>query len=196
MLRDRLARHAARSVFSFVFPDTPDVDVDAFVTPIDRAELLCARRDATGHPSLVFGSGPAALLRAAFALGCDDYLREPWEPDELDERLSRASAALGAALSFGEGDYLLHGTSLVIRDSGEVVLGGPESAILRLLLRNCGKIVDRQALWLAVWGRRPDADSRALDVHISSLRRKMGRNLIRSVRGKGYVLLTQGPKLR
>ncbi len=187
MLRERLRRHEAISAYSYTFSPDPVPAVAAYVAPVGEIQELCSNRP-PGSACVVLAYGPPELLRAAFALDCDDYLRDPWSPAEMEARLDRALRRRRGELPFGDGTYTLKGAVLGCPDGSAVRLGGPESAILRTLVRNSGEIVTREALCLAVWGHQLNRPSRALDVHVSALRRKMGRNLIRCVRGKGYVL--------
>jgi DNA-binding response OmpR family regulator len=70
-----------------------------------------------------------------------------------------------------------------------------EQSILRLLSANAGEPVSREALYYGIWGRPAAEESRVVDMHIASLRRKLRRLFpesgacIRSVRGVGYLIV-------
>jgi two-component system, OmpR family, response regulator PfeR len=148
-----------------------------------------------GPPSVpVIACGPPGLLQSAFLAGCADYLRDPWTPDEL---AIRALAILGRAPRrhlFPWGVLRLQGCSL--RGPGaRVELTAVEARILEALLAGRGSPVPREALALCAWGRPAPRGSRALDMHVSCIRRKVrdafpasGPRFITSVRGEGYLV--------
>jgi two-component system response regulator CpxR len=71
-----------------------------------------------------------------------------------------------------------------------VVLTDKEFDLLEILVRRAGRIVSRDELEIALFEREAEPYERILDVHMSNLRKKLGigRNLLRTVRGVGYVL--------
>lgn len=144
-------------------------------------------------PLLVLGQ--PEYLSEALALGCSDYLRDPWSPDELLARLGRRAQRMECAL-YGE-RIALRGDRLEARDR-EVTLEPGEVRMLRALMLAAGSAVDRGFLALLA-GLPPGGEggSRALDARISRLRRKVklllsnalqGRAIIRAVYGIGYRL--------
>ncbi len=136
--------------------------------------------------------GAAAFLEASFLAGCRDYLRDPWAPDELFLRVRRLN--IRRPVRFGELEIDL--AEGIIRSSRRnVLLSAQERSILSVLARNAGSIVPREAFFLSLWGGPKDG-SRVLDMHVSSIRKKLarmsetgsGRDLIETCRGKGYRL--------
>lgn len=146
----------------------------------------------------VLAYGRAGELRAAFLAGCDDFLKEPWSPEELECRLERLAAGRLRSAEEELAVDLLWGR-LTVRSAEAVTAHGSaplslsESRILRALLRSRGQAVPRAVLAYAAWGRPAPRGSRALDMHVSSLRRKLaalgaGPRPIRALRGAGYLL--------
>jgi DNA-binding response OmpR family regulator len=147
----------------------------------------------------VLAWGTVEHLRAAFLAGCDDYLREPWNAVELTCRLERLRAAERPAAG-PSGTYSFTWGELQLRDLTVCSpadcrsLSLPEHRILVVLLRHRGAAVSREVLRYAAWGRTADRTSRAVDVHVSSLRRKIlglfpqSAGCLRSLRGTGYTL--------
>jgi DNA-binding response OmpR family regulator len=175
------------------------VEPDAVLYPVadlpDRPEIL--RIQSRGIRVLAWGK--AEHLRAAFLAGCDDYLREPWNPVELACRLERLRADRSEAAGptgvhpFPWGE--LHLRDLAVCSPRECLpLSLPEYRILAVLLRHRGTAVSREVLRYAAWGRGADRRSRAVDVHVSSLRRKIlklfpaSAGCLRCLRGVGYTL--------
>jgi len=166
--------------------------VDIYVVHISHFPAFW-EKGVTGGPPVI-ACGPSTLLEAAFALGCSDYLKEPWSTEELSIRCRRLLPC--TRLPFKWGTVYL-GDGELICGENQVILSFPERKIIRLLIKYRNQPVHRESLQFALWGElRPG--SRGVDVHISTLRRKfkllsgntLTDNPIRTVHGVGYILLT------
>jgi two-component system OmpR family response regulator/two-component system response regulator QseB len=141
--------------------------------------LILTARDATGDKV----SGLDA--------GADDYLVKPVDLDELAARiraLTRRSAGRAAPL-LTRGDLALDPAAHSVTLAGaSVELSSREFSLLQMLLENAGRVLSRSQLEQSVYGWRDEPDSNALEVHIHHLRKKLGSELIRTLRGVGYTI--------
>ena len=141
--------------------------------------LILTARDATGDKV----SGLDA--------GADDYLVKPVDLDELAARiraLTRRSAGRAAPL-LTRGDLTLDPAAHSVTLAGAPVeLSSREFSLLQMLLENAGRVLSRSQLEQSVYGWRDEPDSNALEVHIHHLRKKLGSELIRTLRGVGYTI--------
>lgn len=121
--------------------------------------------------------------------GADDYLIKPFELAELAARVRavarRASGAPRPLLAAGR-VALDPAARRVTVDGRAVNLTAREYALLEALLRRAGRIVSRADLEQLLYGYDGEIASNAIEVHLSSLRRKLGRDAIETVRGMGY----------
>jgi len=123
--------------------------------------------------------------------GADDYVLKPYDMDEL---LARIRALLRRAAGRAEPVYE-HGTVSirpatreVMVDGRPVVLSAREWAVLEPLIARPGMILSRSQLEEKLYGWKDEISSNAVEVYIHGLRRKLGTDLIRNVRGVGYMV--------
>jgi two-component system phosphate regulon response regulator PhoB len=129
------------------------------------------------------------------ATGADDYVVKPFSVPEVLARvkaLLRRAAPSRVADVLRAGDIALNRTAhRVTRREREVRLGPTEFRLLAFFMENAGRVLSRQQLLDAVWGRDVFIDGRTVDVHVGRLRKALIRGAdpdpIRTVRGAGYA---------
>ncbi|KEF30051.1 Two-component system response regulator QseB [Marinobacter nitratireducens] len=124
--------------------------------------------------------------------GADDYLTKPFAMAELKARI-RAVTRRGSAGAVTEG--LKIGRLTLNPDTGQLDVGNEsailprsEFQILQYLMRHPDQVATRRRLEEQLYGWEHGAESNALEVHVHHLRRRVGKQTIRTVRGVGYLL--------
>jgi DNA-binding response OmpR family regulator len=171
------------------------VVLDVMLPDGDGNSLLQRIRERSDVPVIMLTArGDASDRIAGLENGADDYIPKPFIPGEL---VARIRAVLRRRHG-GKGDMLFAGDlkieiSLrrVLRDKDEIALTAAEFDILLMLIRRSGECVTRDELTEQILGRPVGVSDRAIDNHISSLRRKLGAQVgnaerIRSIRHLGY----------
>ena len=156
----------------------------------DVLRALRARKDRT--PVLIVTARDAVQERVrGLDAGADDYLIKPFDLDELAARmrsLIRRSAGRAEPAIEHRGIRFDPATREVAMHGEPVALSARELAVLEALLERPGAVLSRSQLEERLYGWGEEIESNAVEVYVHGLRRKLGADFIRTVRGVGYMV--------
>ncbi|GIG91376.1 response regulator transcription factor [Plantactinospora endophytica] len=173
-------------------------DFDLLILDIGLAgrngfEVLAALR-ARGHrlPVLVLtGRARAHDVVACLDAGADDYMTKPFRFEELLARVRARLRDVGSdeprTLVAGAIRLDLWTRQVTVHDR-DVALTGREFVLLETLIRHAGRVLSRQQLLSHAWGYDFDPGTNLVNVYVSALRKKLGEDVIETMRGFGYRL--------
>lgn len=180
------------------------VVLDVMLPDMSGFDVLRRIRDRSRIPVLMLTARGDDIDRiVGLEMGADDYLAKPFNPRELIARIRAikrraepekrkiATKALSERIVVGDIE-LDTGTRTVFRSGRIIELTAVEFNLMEELLLNAGQLVSREELVKKVLGRTLSPYDRSIDVHISSLRKKLGSEIdgierIKTVRGIGYL---------
>ena len=189
----------AKSFFSRSAEKVPDlVLLDIMLPDMDGLEIvkkLRSRPDTVRVPIILVTAKTTELDKVkGLDIGADDYLTKPFGVMEL---ISRVKALLRRSRALQDDKQLVLGDITLDSERREVHVGGElceltfkEFELLKLLMVNAGIVLHRDTIMSDVWGTDYEGESRTLDIHIKTLRQKLGEagNMIKTVRNVGYKM--------
>lgn len=190
------------------------VVLDVMLPGLNGFEVLRRIREGSRIPVIMLTARGDDVDRiVGLEMGADDYLAKPFNPRELVARIravqrrtetfasqSQVRDMESASSFFHDGDITLDPSSRrVSLGAVDLQLTSVEFSLLHEFLLNKGRVISRDDLAERVLGRKLTAFDRSIDVHVSSLRKKLGSDDIRnqerikSVRGVGYLFTVSTP---
>jgi DNA-binding response OmpR family regulator len=184
--------------------------LDVMLPGLNGFEVLRRIRARSSAPVLMLTARGEAVDRiVGLEIGADDYLPKPFDPRELVARIHAVlrrtqhqhtgpADTVPGVPRLIVGDVELDPGARTVRCGGQwVELTGVEFNLLETLLRAAGRLVEREELSKTVLGRRLMPYDRSVDMHVSNLRKKLGRmygehERIKTVRGLGYIYTLPG----
>ncbi|MGB4813344.1 MAG: response regulator transcription factor [Methylophilaceae bacterium] len=166
--------------------------LDLGLPKLNGLDLLKWLRRASMLPVLILTARDTVADRVAgLNAGADDYLIKPFDLDELAARLNallrRSAGQITQTLLVGD-TALTPSTHEVTKAGVPVALSAREFSLLHELLLHAGRVYSREQLEQHLYGWGDEVDSNSVEVHIHHLRKKLGADLIRTIRGVGYVI--------
>jgi DNA-binding response OmpR family regulator len=173
------------------------VVLDLMLPGMSGTNVLRQLRQQSDVPVLILTAKGEDVERIlGLEIGADDYLPKPFNPRELVARmraiLRRSLRASGEERPIFAGDLELYATSREVYVDGQpLLLTSVEFTLLETLVKETGRIVSRERLTEIVLGRDLRPFDRVIDVHVSNLRRKLGTERIKTIRGSGYLFVVR-----
>ncbi len=171
------------------------VVLDLTLPRVDGLDIVRRSREQGSRTPIIILTARSELDEKLQGLdaGADDYLTKPFAMAELKARI-RAVTRRGSASSHVSADLAV-GRLTLNTETGHLTLDGEttvlprsEFQILQYLMRNPDQVATRRRLEEQLYGWEHGAESNALEVHIHHLRRRIGKSVIRTIRGVGYLL--------
>ena len=178
--------------------------LDVMLPKLNGFEVLKELRRKSSIPVIMLTARGESVDRVlGLEHGADDYIPKPYHHHELMARIkalfrridmsSDPQAAASQLLEVGE-LVLNPATRSATRSGEELPLTGAEFGVLQCLMEHVGELVDKDTLSLAALGRQLMAYDRSIDMHVSNLRKKLGKrpddsDWIKTVRSRGYLLV-------
>ncbi|MGI0522868.1 response regulator [Rhizobium giardinii] len=176
--------------------------LDIMMPRMNGIEVLRKIRQVSDVPVLMLTARGDDIDRiSGLNLGADDYVSKPCSPGELAARIRAILRRAGRAErddsveELKTGELVLYPSNRKAEWHGaQLELTGTEFSLLEVLVRSAGQLVSKQEISLRAFGSPLTAFDRRIDVHISSIRQKLGtradgQSWIQAVRGRGYQLL-------
>lgn len=151
------------------------------------------RRSALTAPVLILTARDGWSDRiAGLKAGADDYLAKPFHPEELQLRiqslLRRAKGLANNTHLQAAGLRLDESRQCVLQDGVDIPLTAAEFRLLRYFMLHPGQILSKSHLAEHLYDGENERESNVLEVHVNHLRRKLGRSILETRRGQGYLL--------
>lgn len=166
--------------------------LDVNVPSLDGFEMLKKlRQDGIKIPAIFLTSmTETADLKKGYKRGCCDYIRKPFDLEELelrmDQALASASSDESSIVALGHNVTYDLKKSKLICDDEEIILRKTEKDILEVLIKNKNVVVSTQMLQDDVWGEY--VEPATIRVQLNNLRKKLPSELIQNRRGLGYII--------
>ncbi|MDX2082573.1 MAG: response regulator [Rickettsiales bacterium] len=150
------------------------------------------RRQKNNLPVLILTARDSVAQKIeGLDLGADDYLAKPFDLEELCARirsLVRRSKGISSTILRHKNIELNPANSTLLVDNIKVDLSPKEFAILKFLLENINKTISKNRLEQLLYSWEDSLESNAVEVHIHNLRKKIGKDMIKNIRGFGYIM--------
>ena len=191
--------HNGHQGLSLLQQSTQTIDLiilDVMMPELDGFEVLRQVRSFSTTPVIMLTARGDEMDRiVGLEMGADDYVPKPFNPRELEARIKAIFRRSSITTTTEESSILQNGnlrldtaTREIFVDNNKIEMTTTEYEILRVLLENKGKVVDREHLMKMARGQEWMAYDRSVDVHVSNVRKKLGNpHFIKTIHGVGYL---------
>jgi len=177
--------HRGPEVFDLTFDETYDLYIlDVNVPDVDGFDVLSSLKDAGDETPAIYITALTDInsISKGFEIGADDYIKKPFDPEELVIRIKRKYQKKDSLLHLN--DIVYNPTTRVLQKDGQTIgLGEVQQNIFHTLMVEQNKIVDSYTLMDFL--EQPSAN--ALRVNLAKLKNKLGIE-IKNIRAQGYMI--------
>ena len=192
---DVVTAFSGNDVLEYSYDEVFDLFIfDVQVPKIDGFELLKSLREAGITTPTIFTTSRSSIddLTTGYDVGADDYLKKPFE---LQELLLRVKALIKREYKNTQDRIAIDDTisydinlqQLKI-DDNIVALNHKESELLKLLLKHRSQCVEFETIFETVWGYGESHNEQSLRTYIKNLRKYIGKDKIKSIKKQGYMI--------
>ncbi len=184
-------------VFEKIYEHSFDIFLFDVKVPFKNGfDILNELRNDNNFTPTIFITSLSSIedLSKAYTIGCDDYLRKPFELEELKFRIQTLlkrnliqRIATDKVHIFDDIYFEFQKNKLSSKDSS-TILTPKESKILKALLKNRNEIVSNDILFKTAWDYNDEYSEESLRTHIKALRKLLGKDKILNFRAQGYML--------
>ncbi|WP_294352732.1 response regulator transcription factor [uncultured Clostridium sp.] len=190
---------SAKNFYKKISEKVPDlVMLDIMLPDEDGLEIIRKLRNMQSTKKvpiiMVTAKGTEIDKVKALDIGCDDYMTKPFGVMEL---ISRVKALIRRSSDINKEEYI-HLGDIFIDDKKRSVYEKnklceftfKEYELLKLLISNVGTVMTREVIMQKVWGTDFEGESRTIDMHIKTIRKKLGESgtRIKTIRNVGYII--------
>jgi len=163
--------------------------LDINTPKIDGIEVLEILREMDINVPAIFITAKSDLeyLKRAYSIGCNDYIKKPFDIEELEVRIEYIVNHSNSIVELGDGYSFDMKKEKLFKDDREVNLNKKEQNFLYLLVKNAGEITSNEMIKNYVWNDKDICDN-TLRTTIKKLRDKLDSNFIQNLRGIGYKI--------
>lgn len=187
-----VARDGVDGLFKAQSCEYDAVVLDLMLPKLDGLSVLRRLRESSKSPVLILTARDAVVDKVrGLDLGADDYQTKPFVLDEFLARvrslIRRGSREPAPLLTIG--DVEIDTTARAVRKAGQpVVLTAKEYALAEFLARHRGQLVTRTMIFEHIYNEDDETLSNVVDVYISILRKRLGKDFVITRRGEGYIV--------
>lgn len=131
-----------------------------------------------------------AYLKKAFQIGAHDYIKKPFELEELNARILNTKKLFKIQtqeeIQIGKNLYFKSNEKIIIKNSIKIPLSSKDSSLLLYFIKNPDRLLSNQELIQNIWGLDTIPSDATLRSHIRTLREVIGKERISTIRGEGY----------
>lgn len=185
-------KHCYNSADALIVAEEESYDLYIFdinVPGISGVELLKSLREFNDTTPAIFVTAYQELkyLKEAFGAGANDFIRKPFELEELDVRIQSIKTQYGIDEDVIIGDIKFSSlTHQFVIGSNVIAVSAKESSVLEYLIKNKNRVVSSDELLQNLWEYDEMPSEDTIRTYIKKLRQILGKEHIKNIRGEGY----------